>query len=100
MNSKTLRIVTAAALTFALAVPATAFACGGKDGKGKGAHFQKKDKNQDGFLTEAEVGADRWARISVADANKDKKVSMAEMKAAFEAGKLGMKRGEKRGQKS
>ena len=96
MNSNTFRIVTAAALTFALAIPATAFACGGKDGKGKGAHFQKKDTNQDGFLTEAEVGAKRWARISVADTNKDKKVSMAELKAAHKAGKLGKRHGQKK----
>jgi hypothetical protein len=47
-------------------------------------------------LTEAEVGAKHWARISVADANKDKKVSMAELKAAHEAGKLGKRRGQKR----
>lgn len=96
MNSKTIRIVTVSALAFALAIPATAFACGGKDGQGKGAHFERKDKNQDGFLTEAEVGAERWARISVADANKDNKVSKAEMKAAWKAGKLGKKRQHKK----
>jgi hypothetical protein len=95
MNTKTLRIATAVAVTFALAIPATAFACGDKEGKAKGAHFQRKDKNQDGFLTEAEVGAERWARLKVADANNDKKVSKEEMQAAFKAGKLG-----KRGQKS
>jgi hypothetical protein len=89
MNTKTLRIAAAAALTFALAVPATAFACGGKDGAARGAHFQRADKNQDGFLTEAEVGEQRWVRVKVADANKDNKVSKDEMKAAFKAGKLG-----------
>jgi hypothetical protein len=88
MNTKTLRIAAAGAVAFALAVPATAFACGG-DGKAKGAHFQKKDTNKDGFLTAAEVGAKRWERIKVADANKDNKVSKDEMQAAFKAGKLG-----------
>jgi hypothetical protein len=95
MNTKTLRIATAAALAVALAVPATAFACGDNDGKAKGAHFQRSDKNQDGFLTEAEVGAERWARIKVADVNTDNKVSKDEMKAAFKAGKLGNKRADK-----
>jgi hypothetical protein len=95
MNTKTLRIAAAAAATFALAIPATAFACGGEGGKAKGAHFQKSDKNQDGFLTEAEVGAERWTRIKVADANNDKKVSKDEMKAAKKAGKLGKHRAHK-----
>jgi hypothetical protein len=59
------------------------------DGKGKGAHFKKADKNNDGFLTKDEVGEKRWARISVADANKDAKVSQAEMQQARKDGKLG-----------
>jgi len=96
MNTKTLRIALASAVCFALAVPATAFACGGKDGKGKGAHFQKSDKNQDGFLTQAEVGAERWERIKVADANNDAKVSKDELKAAFKAGKIAKRRGHKK----
>ena len=87
MTPKTLCIALVTAMALGLAVPATAFACGGKDGKG--AHFQRKDKNQDGFLTEAEVGAERWQRIKVADNNKDNKVSKDEMMAAFKAGKLG-----------
>jgi hypothetical protein len=95
MNTKTLRIATSAALAFALAVPATAFACDGKDGNARGARFQKSDKNQDGFLTAAEVGAERWARIKVADANNDNKVSKDEMKAAHKAGKLGKQRADK-----
>jgi len=95
MNTKTFRIAAAAALTFAMAVPATAFACGGEGGQAKGAHFQRKDTNKDGFLTAAEVGAQRWERLKVADANKDNKVSKDEMKAAFKAGKLGKHRGQK-----
>jgi len=89
MTPKTLRIALVTAMALGLAAPATALACGGKDGKGKGAHFQRKDTNQDGFLTEAEVGAQRWQRIKVADSNKDNKVSKDEMMAAFKAGKLG-----------
>ena len=85
MTIKSLRIVTAAAISLALALPATAFACGGKDGKAKGAHFQKADKNADGFLTEAEVGTQRWQRLKNADANSDNKVSKDEIKAHFKA---------------
>ncbi len=63
--------------------------CEGHDGKGKGAHFKKADKNSDGFLTKDEVGDQRWARIQVADANKDGKVSKPEMQQARKDGKLG-----------
>ena len=64
--------------------------CGGEHGKGhgKGAGFKKADKNNDGFLTQAEVGNERWERIKVADANKDGKVSKDEMKQARKDGKL------------
>jgi hypothetical protein len=63
--------------------------CDGKHGgHGKGAHFKKADKNNDGFLTKAEVGDERWARIKVADANNDGKVSQPEMKQARKDGKL------------
>lgn len=58
------------------------------EGKGKGAHFKKADKNGDGFLTKAEVGDQRWERIKVADANNDGKVSQPEMKQARKDGKL------------
>ena len=61
----------------------------GHDGKGKGAHFKKADKNSDGFLTKDEVGEKRWDRIQVADANKDGKVSQPEMQQARKDGKLG-----------
>jgi hypothetical protein len=65
--------------------------CQGHDGKGKekGAHFKKADKNSDGFLTKDEVGEKRWSRLQVADANKDGKVSQAEMQQARKDGKLG-----------
>ncbi|HEY6726268.1 MAG TPA: hypothetical protein VI197_19665 [Polyangiaceae bacterium] len=96
MNPKTLRMTLVTALALGLAAPATALACGGKDGKDKGAHFQRKDTNQDGFLTEAEVGAERWQRIKVADSNKDNKVSKDEMMAAFKEGKLGKRHGQRK----
>jgi hypothetical protein len=68
--------------------------CAGHEGKGhgdkgKGAHFQKADKNSDGFLTKDEVGEKRWGRIQVADANKDGKVSQPELQQAHKDGKLG-----------
>jgi len=84
MTTKTIRIITAAVIGFALAVPAVAFACGGKDGSARESHFQSADKNKDGFLTQAEVGPQRWEHIKIADVNNDNKVSENEMKQAFE----------------
>lgn len=55
--------------------------------------FKKSDKNADGFLTQAEVGDKRWSYIQVADANKDGKVSQAELTQAHADGKLGHKHG-------
>ncbi len=83
MNNKTISILTAAAVSFALAIPATALACGGKEGHAHGGHFQKADKNNDGYLTKDEVGAERWEHIKIADVNNDNKVSQQEMKQAF-----------------
>ena len=51
--------------------------------------FKKADKNGDGFLTQDEVGEKRWAHIQVADANKDGKISQAELQQAHENGQLG-----------
>jgi hypothetical protein len=51
--------------------------------------FKKMDKNGDGFLTQDEVGPERWAHIQVADANKDGKISLAELQQAHADGKLG-----------
>ena len=82
MTTKTIRIITAAVIGFALAVPAVAFACGGKEGHAR--HFQDSDKNNDGFLTAAEVGPQRWDHIKIADVNNDNKVSQEELKQAFE----------------
>ena len=97
---------------FALAVCVTSFAfadapkagengrpqCSGEHGGKRSAEdraqhaaerFKKADKNADGFLTQAEVGDKRWSHIQVADANKDNKVSQAELAQAHADGKLG-----------
>ena len=87
MSKKTRVSMVAAAFGLAIAIPATAFACGG-EGKNKEARFQKADKNNDGFLTQAEVGEKRWQKIKVADANNDAKVSKAELAQARADGKL------------
>jgi len=55
--------------------------------------FEKKDANHDGTLDQSEVG-EHWAKLSVADANGDQKLTPDELKAAFEAGKLKPMRGE------
>lgn len=51
--------------------------------------FEKRDTNHDGALDAAEVGQEHWAKLSVADANGDQKLTPEELKAAFEAGKIG-----------
>jgi Ca2+-binding EF-hand superfamily protein len=81
MTTKTIRILTATAVSFVLSVPAVAVACVGKDGHA--SHFQDADKNNDGYLTQAEVGAKRWEHIKIADVNNDSKVSKEELKQAF-----------------
>lgn len=50
--------------------------------------FDRKDTNHDGTLDQSEVGAEHWAKLSVADANGDQKLSSDELKAAFMAGKI------------
>jgi Ca2+-binding EF-hand superfamily protein len=52
------------------------------------ARFAKLDKNGDGALTEAEVGEKRWARLSVADADKNGSVTEAELQQAVASGVL------------
>ena len=52
------------------------------------ARFDAKDTNHDGTLDQAEVGAEHWAKLSLADANGDQKLTPEELKAAFESGKL------------
>jgi hypothetical protein len=83
MKTKTISILTAAAVSFAFAVPATALACGGEGGRTHGGFFQKADKNKDGYLTQDEVGAKHWDHIKIADVNNDNKVSQQEMQQAF-----------------
>ena len=51
------------------------------------ARFDQKDANHDGMLDQSEVG-EHWAKLSVADANGDQKLTPDELKAAFESGKL------------
>ncbi|HYQ18879.1 MAG TPA: hypothetical protein VEQ58_24050 [Polyangiaceae bacterium] len=73
------------------AAPAKPHCDGHGKGKGDGQRqgmFKKADKNSDGFLTQDEVGAERWARIKVADANNDGKVSHPELQQARKDGKL------------
>jgi hypothetical protein len=74
--------------------------CSGEHGKNQSAgdrkqhaedRFKKADKNGDGFLTHDEVGEKRWAHIQIADANKDGKISLAELEQAHADGKLGHK---------
>lgn len=62
------------------------FGPGGR-GRGKGRMFGM-DANQDGALSAEEVGADRWTHLSVADADKDGKVTKDELQAARQIGKL------------
>jgi hypothetical protein len=50
--------------------------------------FDRKDANHDGTLDQSEVGAERWAKLSVADSNGDQKLTPEELKAAFMAGKI------------
>jgi Ca2+-binding EF-hand superfamily protein len=57
--------------------------------------FQKADKNNDGFLTADEVGAERWEHMKVADTNNDGKISKAELEQAHKDGKLGHHHGDK-----
>lgn len=98
-TSKRVGLVALLAAAAVMTIGVSAFAdgdgkkCGGKNAE---ARFQKQDTNSDGFLTKAEVGDKKWARISVADANKDAKVSLAELKQAKADGKLKGKKGKKK----
>jgi Ca2+-binding EF-hand superfamily protein len=50
--------------------------------------FIEQDRNHDGFVVEAEVPKPVWEHLRPADANSDSKVSLDELKAAFDEGKL------------
>ncbi|HEY5959064.1 MAG TPA: hypothetical protein VIV60_21040 [Polyangiaceae bacterium] len=50
--------------------------------------FIEQDKNHDGFVTEAEVPRPFWEHMKSADANSDAKISLDELKSAFDEGKL------------
>ncbi len=56
------------------------------------AFFKRFDKDGDGAWTEAEVG-ERWSKLQVADADGDGKLTMQELRAAHDAGKLGKLKG-------
>jgi hypothetical protein len=63
--------------------------------------FERKDANHDGVLEQSEVG-EHWTKLSVADQNGDQKLTPAELRAAFESGKIKpLRRGEhgKRGER-
>ncbi|MEQ1935154.1 MAG: hypothetical protein ABL962_14940, partial [Fimbriimonadaceae bacterium] len=45
--------------------------------------FQQLDKNADGFVTEAEAGANAWSRFKVADVDGDGKITLDEAMKAF-----------------
>jgi Ca2+-binding EF-hand superfamily protein len=47
-----------------------------------------KDANKDGALTAEEAGERKWSKLSLADADKDGKVTFAEIEQAREAGTL------------
>jgi Ca2+-binding EF-hand superfamily protein len=52
------------------------------------ARFARMDKSGDGALTADEVGDERWARLSVADADGNGSVTFPEIEAALQSGKL------------
>ncbi|MCG9895848.1 MAG: hypothetical protein MH204_10285, partial [Fimbriimonadaceae bacterium] len=54
-------------------------------GAGVEATFRRLDRNQDGFVTEAEAGA-FWSRISSADQNGDGRLTLEEARRAFGGG--------------
>lgn len=50
--------------------------------------FAKADKNADGSIEESEVPAERWQHMLPADANKDGKITAAELDAAHASGAI------------
>jgi Ca2+-binding EF-hand superfamily protein len=55
--------------------------------------FAKMDKNQDGFITQDEIGERFFSKLAVADADKDGKLSQAELEKAHADGTLRGPRG-------
>lgn len=58
------------------------------DEKRRAEHFARMDTNKDGALTKDEVGDRHWQMLSVADYDKDGKVTRAELDKAHAEGKL------------
>lgn len=50
--------------------------------------FVEQDKNHDGFVDASEVPAPFWDHMKIADANSDSKLTLDELKTAFDEGKL------------
>lgn len=50
--------------------------------------FVEQDKNHDGYLTETEVNAREWSMVKAADSNSDSRVTLDELKVAFDEGKM------------
>jgi Ca2+-binding EF-hand superfamily protein len=58
-------------------------------GEAKRRHkFERADENGDGALTATEIGEERWSKLSVADVDKDSRITMAELDKARADGKL------------
>ncbi len=56
--------------------------------KAKQDRFAHEDKNGDGALDATEVGDKKWGYLQIADANKDGKITLAEIESARAAGTL------------
>jgi Ca2+-binding EF-hand superfamily protein len=54
--------------------------------------FTRKDMNGDGAITADEVSPSRWQHLAAADQDKDGRVTLQEMEAAFANGTLRMPR--------
>lgn len=50
--------------------------------------FVEQDKNHDGALAESEMEKSEWVHMKSADANSDAKITLDELKTAFDEGKL------------
>jgi Ca2+-binding EF-hand superfamily protein len=82
MTSRLKAIGLAAALGAAVIVPSLALAGGGHHGPDLQARFTEMDADKDGKVTPAEMAAHRAARFAAADTNGDGKLSLVEIDAA------------------